>query len=102
MTKVATSEERVKPYVFYWTNDAECCLLLLGLAIEGLSVNLFESVEKKNIAPDTRRIKITSVICALNHSLFVYVEVLWPCQLNEVMSSAVSLSNHTFTGHGQA
>ena len=31
-------------------------------------------------------------------SLFVCVEVLWPSQPSEVMSSAVSLPNHTFTG----
>ena len=30
--------------------------------------------------------------------LFVCVEVLWPNQPNGVMSSAVSLPNHTFTG----
>ena len=30
--------------------------------------------------------------------LFVYGEVLRPSQSNGVMSSAVSLSNHTFTG----
>ena len=30
---------------------------------------------------------------------FVCVEVLWPSQPNGVMSSAVSLPNHTFTGH---
>ena len=30
--------------------------------------------------------------------LFVCVEVLWPSQPNGVMSSAVSLLNHTFTG----
>ena len=30
--------------------------------------------------------------------LFVYVEVLRPSQPNGVMSSAVSLLNHTFTG----
>ena len=30
--------------------------------------------------------------------LFVCVEVLRPCQPNGVMSSAVSLPNHTFTG----
>ena len=30
--------------------------------------------------------------------LFVYVEVLRPRQPNGVMSSAVSLPNHTFTG----
>ena len=30
--------------------------------------------------------------------VFVCVEVLWPSQPNGVMSSAVSLPNHTFTG----
>ena len=30
--------------------------------------------------------------------LFICVEVLRPCQHNGVMSSAVSLPNHTFTG----
>ena len=30
--------------------------------------------------------------------MFVCVEVLWPSQHNGVMSSAVSLPNHTFTG----
>ena len=30
--------------------------------------------------------------------LFVYIEVLRPSQPNGVMSSAVSLPNHTFTG----
>ena len=29
---------------------------------------------------------------------FVCVEVLWPSQPNGIMSSAVSLPNHTFTG----
>ena len=32
------------------------------------------------------------------HCLFVCVEVLRPSQPNGVMSSAVSLPNHTFTG----
>ena len=30
--------------------------------------------------------------------LFVFVEILWPSQPNGVMSSVVSLPNHTFTG----
>ena len=33
-----------------------------------------------------------------DNSLFVCVEVLRPSQPNGVMSSAVSLPNHTFTG----
>ena len=32
------------------------------------------------------------------HEMFVCVEVLRPSQPNGVMSSAVSLPNHTFTG----
>ena len=31
-------------------------------------------------------------------NLLVCVEILWPSQLNGVMSSAVSLPSHTFTG----
>ena len=34
----------------------------------------------------------------LDRTLFVCVEVLRPSQPNGVMSSAVSLPNHTFTG----
>ena len=30
--------------------------------------------------------------------LFLCVEVLWPSQLNGVISSMVTLPNHTFTG----
>ena len=33
-----------------------------------------------------------------HHDLFVCVEVLQPSQPNGVMSSAVSLPSHTFTG----
>ena len=32
------------------------------------------------------------------YTLFVCIEILRPSQLNGVMSSAVSLPNHTFTG----
>ena len=38
------------------------------------------------------------VLSALSIGLFVCVEVLWPSQPNEVMSSVVSLSNHTLLG----
>ena len=34
----------------------------------------------------------------LNTGLFVCVAVLWPSQPNGIVSSAVSLPNHTFTG----
>ena len=46
----------------------------------------------------------TSLLCkkrsksARGICLFVCVEVLWPSQPNGVMSSAVSLPNHMFTG----
>ena len=35
---------------------------------------------------------------AIENVVFVCVEVLWPSQPNGVMSSAVILPNHTFTG----
>ena len=41
----------------------------------------------------------SAVRCATNYTiLFVCVEVLLPSQPNGVMSSVVSLPNHTFTG----
>ena len=40
----------------------------------------------------------THAILAFFYRLFVCVEVLRPSQPNGVMSSAVSLPNHTFTG----
>ena len=39
---------------------------------------------------------VTFPVCS--RTLIVCVEVLRPSQTNGVMSSAVSLSNHTFTG----
>ena len=46
------------------------------------------------------RIKIDCRLLQLawHLNLYVCVEVLWPSQPNGVMSSAVSLPNHTFTG----
>ena len=38
------------------------------------------------------------VLQNMNLNMFVCVEVLRPSQPNGVMSSAVSLPNHTFTG----
>ena len=38
------------------------------------------------------------IIVRLEFVCVVYVEVLRPSQPNEVMSSAVSFPNHTFTG----
>ena len=40
--------------------------------------------------------------CVTFLGLFVCVEVLRPSQPNGVMSSAVSLPNHTFTGQAQS
>ena len=48
--------------------------------------------------PDYRCTRCQGTARPLDGSLFVCVEVLWPSQRNGVMSSAVSLSNHTFTG----
>ena len=42
---------------------------------------------------------ISIIVALIKSSIkFVCVEVLWPSQPNGVMSSAVSLPNHTFTG----
>ena len=47
---------------------------------------------------------LTKLLSSLNtetiieEEVFVCVEVLWPSQPNGVMSSAVNLPNHTFTG----
>ena len=40
----------------------------------------------------------TKINVALAHPYHVCVEVLWPSQPNGVMSSMVSLPNHTYTG----
>ena len=39
-----------------------------------------------------------SIMYVRHFNIYVCVEVLRPCQPNGVMSSAVSLPNHTFTG----
>ena len=49
--------------------------------------------KKKRVNLSNSRPKIIPVVV-----LFIYVEVLWPSQPNGVMSSVVSLPNHTFTG----
>ena len=53
------------------------------------------------IIPDKEgKLSWKTVMLSLKMSrvLFVFVEVLRPSQPNGVMSSAVSLPNHTFTG----
>ena len=52
-----------------------------------------EAMEKKGLRVNARKTKI--MICGTG---LVCVEVLRPSQPNGVMSSAVSLPNHTFTG----
>ena len=52
--------------------------------------------DKSTILPTTNPMCKKSVI------RFVCVEVLRPSQLNGVMSSVVSLPNHTFTGQAQS
>ena len=55
---------------------------------------------KKTKLPKTHRSNLCSVVCcpAFIRKHIVCVEVLRPSQPNGVMSSAVSLPNHTFTG----
>ena len=63
-------------------------------------------IELKVINLETNYINISEQIDLYMHQntsiyvlcMFVCVEVLWPSQPNGVMSSVVSLPNHTFTG----
>ena len=50
-----------------------------------------------NVLPNHLFIHHIQHLC-IYFSRFVCVEVLWPSQPNGVMSSTVSLPNHTFTG----
>ena len=59
-----------------------------GGGIHNITIAFFQKCGDNNI------IKFSSPF----RLLFVCVEVLRPSQLNGVMSSAVSLPNHTFTG----
>ena len=54
--------------------------------------NLFSGKNQKEY------FKMSSAAIFPQHVCFVCVEVLRPSQPNGVMSSAVSLPNHTFTG----
>ena len=60
-----------------------CCCFLKSFAVE----------EKKNGQDLSKKQELDR-----RAGLFVCVEVLRPSQPNGVMSSAVSLPNHTFTG----
>ena len=52
----------------------------------------------ENFTQSAKRYYIVRIFCVL----FVCVEVLRPSQPNGVMSSAVSLPNHTFTGQAKS
>ena len=56
--------------------------------------------KKKKKKKNTKNIKMPSAAVVINilRVEFVCVEVLRPSQPNGVMSSTVSLPNHTFTG----
>ena len=47
---------------------------------------------------EDKRLMLLYMCCKQKTKRFVCVEVLRPSQPNGVMSSAVSLPNHTFTG----
>ena len=59
-------------------------------------------VPKRFVQRFSHNFKVSSVlekkICKVFFTIFVCVEVLRPSQPNGVMSSVVSLPNHTFTG----
>ena len=54
--------------------------------------------KQNNKKPYSHKKKTLTLFMICLHQ-FVCVEVLRPSQPNGVMSSAVSLPNHTFTGH---
>ena len=59
---------------------------------------LFSEKNKKNIINLSSAELAQRVVKVKRHACFVCVEVLRPSQPSGVMSSAVSLPNHTFTG----
>ena len=65
------------------------------LGLHGLSITLFGGFTTK-----TGKAMLAEMARAADplQSLFICVEVLRPSQPNGVMSSMISLSNHTFTG----
>ena len=63
------------------------------LTVNGITIELegtLDDIEELIIGPNGNVI--------LRFVFLSCLEVLWPSQPNGVMSSAVSLSNHTFTG----
>ena len=82
----------------FYTRDNFC---------EFLSAFLLNAVcsKRKSLLPSVKIIFFYSRLISerrQNFSEFVCVEVLRPSQPNGVMSSAVSLPNHTFTGQAQS
>ena len=65
---------------------------------EGVAQTTLFKKKKKKKKKKTFHTRTTEVLLYMIETVFVCVEVLRPSQPNGVMSSAVSLPNHTFTG----
>ena len=72
----------------------------MHLLFKGLLPNvlLWEFITTSIFGSWSGKKDLTANFDDLSLLMFVCVEVLWPSQPNGVMSSAVSLPNHTFTG----
>ena len=91
---------------FLFLNENICCGYSLEVPQRGTSNeyhNMFSLRNKKNIV--IFQMKKSALSVAMHNMcflvvffFFVCVEVLWPSQPNGVMSSAVSLPNHTLLG----
>ena len=83
-------------YNFYIENLSLC--LPLSLSLCALAETLLMSIHKRLFSLRNSIVVILSSPLVLDENVFVCVEVLRPSQPNGVMSSAVSLPSHTFTG----
>ena len=63
-----------------------------------LMMTLFEEKQSEVIEAFSLTSRYLDDLFNIGNDMFVCVEVLRPSQPNGVMSSAVSLPNHTFTG----
>ena len=72
--------------------------MLWNMAFCLLRQDVFDSDGLKDRVDCNKKKKKNSFREVTNFAKFVCVEVLRPSQPNGVMSSAVSLPNHTFTG----
>ena len=76
------------------------CLIWDYTVCKDLSVPILRVITVFLVS-DNLKIIDNFIISSQKHNvvgLFVCVQVLWPSQPDRVMSSAVSLLNHTFTG----